>query len=259
MSDGSAGVEGANAAARACRAIASLAARRERAGRLWRTGANCAATAARSGAIREPAKAASLLSAGSLSSVRVAAGWHADSAGAAALAVAPPDARRWAADIEVVDTVVCLHGGSEMIGEWVANKPTVNDGSLPTLLVDHKDMPKIAEGIWHAQMAGWERILTYDHVETPGEKRRQRSAKRRENFRAGFQRCGLTMDEYPFACTKENAGSTFLTNAPQEEQTTQGRQLNDFLRDNGAYTKHDGYFYFEVKVVNYLPSSVRSG
>jgi hypothetical protein len=143
----------------------------------------------------------------------------------------------------------------EMIGEWTLHKPKANDGSLPTLRVDHKEMPKIAEGIWHAQMAGWERILTYDHVETAGEKKSQRGAKRKENLSAGFQRCGLTMDEYPFACTKENAGSTFLTNAPKEEQTIQGVQLNAFLRRNGAYTKTDGYFYFEVKVVNYLPSS----
>lgn len=139
-----------------------------------------------------------------------------------------------------------------MIAEWISKKPKINDGSLPVLVVDHKVMPRIAEGIWHAQKAGWERILTYDLVETANEKKVLRRAKRTENIRSGFQRCGLTMDEYPFACTKENAGSTFLTNAPRDEQTTQGVQLNSFLKRNGAYSKIDGYFYFEVKVVNYL-------
>lgn len=68
---------------------------------------------------------------------------------------------------------------------------------------------------------------------------------------SGFQRCGVTMDEYPFACTKENNGSTFLTNAPGEEQAKLGQQLNNFLKENGAYNKFDGYFFFEVKVLNY--------
>ena len=139
-----------------------------------------------------------------------------------------------------------------MIADWLSKKPKTNDGSLPVLLVDHKEMPTIAEGIWHAQMAGWERILTYDLIETAAEKRATRGEKRKENLSSGFQRCGLTMDEYPFACTKENAGSTFLTNAPRNEQTTQGVQLNAFLKSNGAYSKTDGYFYFEVKVINYL-------
>ena len=145
-----------------------------------------------------------------------------------------------------------------MIADWIMKKPKVNNGSLPTLLVDYKKMPKIAEGIWHAQMAGWERILTYDHVQTSREKESQRRAKRKENLGAGFQRCGLTMDEYPFACTKENAGSTFLTNAPSNEQAIQGGQLNAFLKSNGAYTKTDGYFYFEVKLENYTRPT-RSG
>jgi hypothetical protein len=134
---------------------------------------------------------------------------------------------------------------------WIANKPPTNDGSLPVLRMDYKKMPVIAAGIWHAQMAGWERILTYDHVPNPTARKTQRRAKRAQIENDGFQRNELTADEYPFACTKENRGSVFLTNAPIEEQRIQGGELSNFLKQNGALTKKDGYFYFEVHVINY--------
>ncbi|HEV3425605.1 MAG TPA: NucA/NucB deoxyribonuclease domain-containing protein [Paraburkholderia sp.] len=138
------------------------------------------------------------------------------------------------------------------IPEWNDKKPKVNDGSLPVLRVDYKRMPTIAAGIWHAQMAGWDRILTYDYVLNTQERKASRGAKRAQIGKDGFQRCGLTADEYPFACTKENLGSTFLTNAPSNEQAIQGGELSGFLGRNGAYSKTDGYFYFEVLVINYV-------
>lgn len=139
-----------------------------------------------------------------------------------------------------------------MTADWIVKKPKINDGSLPTLIIDDKQIPKIAEGIWHAQMAGWERILTYDFVQNTQERKSQRRTKRNQIGKDGFQRCGLTADEYPFACTKENICSAYLTNAPSKEQSIQGGLLGAFLRSHGAYTKTNGYFYFEVKVVNYV-------
>ncbi|MCX7102916.1 MAG: NucA/NucB deoxyribonuclease domain-containing protein [Methylobacter sp.] len=134
----------------------------------------------------------------------------------------------------------------------IPNKPYFNDGSLPILIVDFKLIPKIAEGIWHAQKAQWDAILTYDYVLNTQERINQRRVKRQQIGKDGFQRCGLTADEYPFACTKENTGSTFLTNAPRHEQSIQGGQLNAFFQKYGAYTTLDSPFYFEVKVINYL-------
>jgi len=142
-----------------------------------------------------------------------------------------------------------------MIADWIKHKPKINDGTLPVLLVDYLEMPKIAEGIWHAQMAGWGRILTYDHVQPKKARKKQKDKKRRDNRKDGFENCDLTMDEYPFASTKENTGSTFLTNASTKEQSKQGGQLHAFLQCHGAYTKTDGYFFFEVKVINYLITS----
>ncbi len=138
-----------------------------------------------------------------------------------------------------------------MIPDWKNRKPSCNNGKLPVLIVDCKVMPKIAEGIWHAQKAGWESILTYDYVLNTQERNKQRRKKRSYIGKDGFQRCGLTADEYPFACTKENTGSTFLSHASQEEQSSQGGQLNAFFLAHGAYSKFDSPFYFEVKVINY--------
>ncbi|MFM0202557.1 NucA/NucB deoxyribonuclease domain-containing protein [Paraburkholderia fungorum] len=146
-----------------------------------------------------------------------------------------------------------------MMAEWMLRKPKFNDGSLPVLEVDYKVIPTIAEGIWHAQKVpassgeiGWGKILTYDYVQGARERRAQRRVKRAGIETSGFERCELTADEYPFACTKENAGSTFLTNAPIEEQRIQGGQIAAFLRANGVFARTDGYFYFEVRVINYF-------
>ena len=136
--------------------------------------------------------------------------------------------------------------------DWIATKPKHNDGTVPVLEVNYKILPTIAEGIWHAQMAGWERILTYDYVQDTQQRKMVRRLKREQIEMSGFQRCGLTADEYPFACTKENRGSTYLTNAPLTEQRIQGGQLNAFFQLHGAYRKQDGYFYFEVRVKNYF-------
>ena len=32
---------------------------------------------------------------------------------------------------------------------------------IPVLIFDWKELPNVADNIWNAQMAGWERILTY--------------------------------------------------------------------------------------------------
>ena len=41
-------------------------------------------------------------------------------------------------------------------------KPKTNDGSLPVMRYDYRDMPQTTANIWHAQKAGWPVILTYD-------------------------------------------------------------------------------------------------
>lgn len=135
----------------------------------------------------------------------------------------------------------------------LAGKPTMNDGSLPVMEYDHRILPRIAEGIWHAQMAGWPKILTYDLVSDGQLRRRSRAAKRYLNIDAsGVVRSSVSSaDEYPFASTVENSGSTFISNVPADEQNRQGGLISAF------YAKHKNKviggkpFWFEVRVTNH--------
>jgi hypothetical protein len=111
---------------------------------------------------------------------------------------------------------------------------------LPILTFDWLD-PKIrhvAENIWHAQRAGWPKILTYDYVEDTLLRARDRRWKRYH----GYQKTSIgvvyskesSADEYPFACTKEHRGSIWIGNVPLSEQNEQGRMLNAFFQKNNA-------------------------
>ena len=116
------------------------------------------------------------------------------------------------------------------------------------MIYDWRDaaIREIAENIWHAQMAGWPRILTYLY--------RSRSDKR------GLRRMSLAQvpgiqsrDEYPFASTLENEGSVWVGHASQAQQDAQRDLINRFYRENNFYTK-DSDLRFEVRVIN-VPSA----
>ncbi len=131
----------------------------------------------------------------------------------------------------------------------LVGKPLTNDGSLPVMEYDFMELPAISEGIWHAQMAGWPRILTYDHV---SEATMRRSQKRYANIDAsGVVRSReSSADEYPFASTVENAGSTFISNVPGWEQNTQGGLISAFYARHKDARLAGKPFWFEVKVIN---------
>lgn len=116
---------------------------------------------------------------------------------------------------------------------------------LPVMIYDWSDesIREIADNIWHAQMAGWPRILTYV--------RRSRSEKgvvRRESLREIPQI--HSRDEYPFASTVENDGSVWIGHATVAQQNAQRDLMNAFYRRHGAY-KDGAVLKFEVRVVNH--------
>jgi hypothetical protein len=135
-------------------------------------------------------------------------------------------------------------------------KPRDNDGRLPVMLYDWKEMPLTCENIWHAQLAGWPRILTYDYVADSMARRQLKGYKRYYNLDAsGIVNIeGQWRDEYPFASTVENGGSTFVGHAPEAEQRAQGRLINAFYRNHQAasHSAQKGKsFFFEVRVINH--------
>jgi hypothetical protein len=146
-------------------------------------------------------------------------------------------------------------------------KPKNNDGSLPIMRYDYNVLPKVSENIWHAQKAGWNKILTYDYVSDTVTKNVTKRRKRYENIRKSgvVYSKDSSADEYPFASTVENAGSVWIGNVPGDEQDAQGRLIHSFYSEHGAYTYHARHgrpFWFEVKVVNFpvdLQQTVREG
>jgi hypothetical protein len=135
------------------------------------------------------------------------------------------------------------------------NKPLANKGQLPVMKYDWKLMPRTCENIWHAQLAGWPRILTYDYVADTTLKRRLMSHKRYHSLDAAgvIAWPGHWRDEYPFASTVENGGSVFVGHAPIAEQIAQGVLIRKFYTEEMAAihsAKTGNSFFFEVKVLN---------
>jgi hypothetical protein len=120
-----------------------------------------------------------------------------------------------------------------------------NSTVRPVMVYDWNDMSirEIAENIWHAQMAGWPRILTYIHRSKP-EKRQVR----RDSLRDVPQI--QSRDEYPFASTLENEGSVWVGHASIAQQNAQRDLMNRFYQQHGAYRKGTT-FTFEVRVANH--------
>ncbi len=90
------------------------------------------------------------------------------------------------------------------------------NGNLPVMDYDYRNplLKDIADNIWHAQMAGWPRVLTYLY-RTRGEKR----VVRRSNM--ALVPPIQSRDEYPFACTLENEGNVWIGHAPAAQQNDQ--------------------------------------
>ena len=136
----------------------------------------------------------------------------------------------------------------------VKNKPKTNDGSLPVMEYDFKDqvLQEITKNIWHAQKAGWDRILTYDLIADRVKRKRAKRAKRYWAIEAS----GVVVsressaDEYPFASTIENSGSVFIGHATKEAQDKQGRLISAFYKLHRDKINSDKPFYFEVRTIN---------
>lgn len=131
--------------------------------------------------------------------------------------------------------------------------------NLPVLIFDWNELPHIADNIWQAQMAGWERVLTY---RGPLPKpmscgiRRQTMAYEVKDER--YRIPTLTdcdRDEYPFACTVEGAAKDgsrqpWVGSVPRIENQVQGGMLNAFIQKKNI-TAAGPNRQFEVRVINH--------
>ena len=121
----------------------------------------------------------------------------------------------------------------------------------PTLVIDWRTHPGLAANIWHAQMAGWPRVLTYNGPDLVL-RRAQRYGALHFEHDGRVQEVPriLSRDEYPFACTAEG-GRGWVGHIPAKENSAQGGLIAAFLRNNRIVAGRGEQSKFEVRVVNY--------
>jgi hypothetical protein len=141
--------------------------------------------------------------------------------------------------------------------------------TFPILEIDWNDLPCIADNIWNAQMAGWERVLTYRGPLPTSMSRGIR--KQTMLYEAGGNTYKIptfpgnkdlnSRDEYPFACTVEGTSlngnrQVHVFHVPPVENNKQGGMLSAFIQRNNI-TATGPNRKFEVRVINHPKGPVR--
>ncbi|MBK6751108.1 MAG: hypothetical protein IPG67_14160 [Acidobacteria bacterium] len=112
-----------------------------------------------------------------------------------------------------------------------------SSANLPTLVIDHKKYPQLAENIWHAQQAGHSRILTWG-----GNSSINRSAATK-----GIPEGILSVDEYPFAGTLEGGKGAWIGHIAGPQNSAQGGLITQFRLANNIKAGDR----FNVCVINF--------
>ena len=121
----------------------------------------------------------------------------------------------------------------------------------PELVIDYKLHPNLADNIWHAQMAGWPRLLTYNGPDQTETKENRHSAMRFEHEGANYRIPQvLSRDEYPFACTNEGGG-VHVGHIPAWQNSAQGGLISAFLRRHQVTGNRGELSKFLVTVINH--------
>ncbi len=137
--------------------------------------------------------------------------------------------------------------------------------NLPVLVFDWKELPQIAENIWQAQMAGWDRVLTYrGPLPKPESCGIRKQTMTYEVNSQGYRiptTTGNDRDEYPFVCTVEGAAKSgdrkpWVGAVPHDENCAQGGMLSAFIKKENI-TASGPNRKFEVRVINHPRGPVR--
>lgn len=124
--------------------------------------------------------------------------------------------------------------------------------AVPKLQIDYRRYAQLADNIWHAQMAGHPRVLTYSgpDIATRAEARRAAMHFIHGDSRYEIPRI-LSRDEYPFACTLEGGGSAWVGHIPGRENSAQGGLIAAFLVRHNIVAGRGPASRFEVEVINH--------
>jgi hypothetical protein len=102
----------------------------------------------------------------------------------------------------------------------------------PVLEIDWTKYPDLADNIWHAQMTGRKNILTYNGPNLGKANRKEAMHFELNGIRQEIMHI-LSRDEYPFACTREGGGASWVGHIPGGQNSAQGGLIAAFLRANG--------------------------
>jgi hypothetical protein len=116
---------------------------------------------------------------------------------------------------------------------------------------DERDFKLLVDNVWHAQMAGAPKILTYNG---PQHSRPTRAAAMRVSVGGEEIPRILSRDEYPFACTSEGGSASWVGHVPGHQNSVQGGKIAAFLRQ---YNVSPGQ-RFIVQVLNHPKGPVTS-
>ena len=128
----------------------------------------------------------------------------------------------------------------------------------PELVIDWKEYPQLADNIWHAQMAGWPCVLTYNGPDLALRRAQRTSAMHFDHsgYRYEIPRI-LSRDEYPFACSVEG-GHGWVGHIPGRENSAQGGLIASFLSREKIVAGCGERSKFVVTVINHPRGAVPS-
>ena len=118
----------------------------------------------------------------------------------------------------------------------------------PIFEINYNKYPGLAENIWHAQMAGHPRVLTYGS-------NKKINRKGAMHYEVEYLRYEIpqfeSRDEYPFACTAEGGVSSWVGHIKPGENSAQGGLIAAFLWKHQILPNNGEQSKFEVRVTNY--------
>ena len=119
----------------------------------------------------------------------------------------------------------------------------------PELVIDWRVYPKLADNIWHAQMAGHPKVLTYNGPDLTIRRAQRKAAMHYEHHGQTFEIPHiLSRDEYPFASTVQGGGGAWIGHIPGRLNSSQGGILRNFYRQSSPTGLP---FTFRVSVINH--------
>lgn len=128
--------------------------------------------------------------------------------------------------------------------------------AYPVLEIDWNRNKELADNIWHAQMACCPTVLTYSGPALSPQNRKDAMHFNLDGIRQEIMHI-LSRDEYPFACTLEGGGASWVGHIPARQNSSQGGLIAAFIRANAIQpciskkAKDTEKSKFIVRVINH--------